>query len=306
MDLSIVIVSWNVKDLLRDCLQSILTAGAPPAVEIIVVDAASTDGSAAMVQAEFPQVRLIARADNVGFARGNNLGAAQARGRYLFLLNPDTRLLDGALTALYDYMEAHPPVGVLGPQLLNPDGSVQSSRRRFPSLGTLFWESTLLGQWFPRNKHIAAYQMLDQPPDRPQAVGWLTGAAMFIRRAAWTEVGPLDEGLFMYFEETDWCRRCAEKGWAIHYLPQARVIHYEGKSSEQAVAARTLRFQRSKIFYARKWFGPGWALALRAFLLITFAWQLGEESAKWLLGHKRPLRRQRMAAYWQVLRTGLA
>ncbi|MFQ5613623.1 MAG: glycosyltransferase family 2 protein [Anaerolineae bacterium] len=306
MDLSIIIVNWNVKELLRDCLHAILAADVSFELEIIVVDSASTDGSAAMVEAEFPQARLIASSENLGFARGNNLGVSLARGRYFLLLNPDTRLEDEALAAMLSYMDRHPGVGVVGPQLRYPDNRVQSSRRRFPTPGSLFWESTLLGQWFPHNRHIRAYHLADQADDIPQAVDWITGAALFIRAAAWQQVGPIDEALFMYFEETDWCRRCARAGWAIHYLPAARVIHYEGKSSEQVPAARAIRFQRSKVYYTRKWFGWRWALALRLFLLLTFAWQLAEETGKWLVGHKRPLRRQRMDAYWQVLRSRLA
>jgi N-acetylglucosaminyl-diphospho-decaprenol L-rhamnosyltransferase len=306
LDLSIVIVSWNVKDLLRGCLHTIQAADHSGDLEIIVVDSASTDGSVAMVRRAFPDVHLIASRDNLGFARGVNRGVEAARGRYLFLLNPDTRLLERALTVMLEYMDRNPEVGVVGPQLLNFDGSVQSSRRRFPSPGTLFWESTLLDQWFPGNRYSRAYHVADHPPHVLQQVDWITGAAMFIRRAAWDRVGPLDEGLFMYFEETDWCRRCAQAGWDIHYLPQARVIHYEGRSSEQVLASRNLRFQRSKIYYTRKWFGPVWASILRAFLLLTFGWQLAAETAKWLVGHKRPLRRQRIGAYWQLLRSGLA
>lgn len=305
MDISIVIVNWNVKDLLRQCLLSLLVAcrSAPHlAAEIIVVDSASSDGSPAMVRAEFPQVCLIAGEQNLGYAGGNNTGAAAARGRYIFLLNPDTVVLAETLARLVEYMDAHPSVGALGPQLLWPDGAVQSSRRRFPSPGSLFWESTLLGQWFPRNRYAQQYHLVDQPADRPQRVDWVVGAALMIRREAWLQVGPLDETFFMYFEETDWCRRNAQAGWETHYLPAAQVIHYEGKSSEQVVAARTLRFQRSKLRYTHKYLGPGWAMGLRLFLWATFAFQWTEESLKWLVGHRRTLRRERMAAYGQVLR----
>ncbi len=300
-----VIVSWNVRELLRACLQSVQEAArhSPAlAVEIIVVDSASDDGSARMVREEFPRVRLIASAQNLGYAGGNNAGAAQAEGRFIFLLNPDTVVRPDALAGLVDYMDAHPQVGSLGPQLLWPDGAVQSSRRRFPTVGSLFWESTLLGQWFPHNRHRQRYHLLDRPPDRPQAVDWVVGAALLIRRTAWQQVGPLDEDYFMYFEETDWCKRSAAAGWETHYLPAAQVVHYEGKSSEQVMAARTLRFQRSKLRYARKHLGSGWALALRLFLQLTFAWQWAEESLKWLIGHRRSLRRERMVAYGQVLR----
>jgi hypothetical protein len=302
MSISIIIVNWNVKDLLRDCLESIFAGDIHKAPEVIVVDNASGDGSAEMVEREFPQVKLIASAENLGYAGGNNLGALRASGDFLFILNPDTRLVGDALTRLRDYLLAHPKVGAVGPQLLWPDGSVQSSRRRFPTVASMFLESTLLEQWFPGNRAARRYRFEDTSPTGPAPVDWVMGAALFIRREAWQAVGPLDETLFMYFEETDWCRRCFEAGWRVHYLPEAKVIHYEGQSSKQVVAARILRFQRSKIRYAEKWLGRKWAVAARLFLWATFAFQWLEETAKWLIGHKRPLRRERMTAYRQVLR----
>ncbi len=305
MDLSIIIVNWNVQELLRACLESVLAAcQTTPQLtsEIIVVDSASSDGSVALVQQYFPQVRLIASDENLGYAKGNNSGVAVAQGRYLFLLNPDTVLQSKALSQMLSHMDSHPQVGVVGPKLLWPDGSVQSSRRHFPTVGSLFWESTLLGQWFPQNKHIHQYHLVDTSPDHVQAVDWLVGAALFIRREAWQQIGPIDENFFMYFEETDWCSRCVKAGWEIHYLPKAQITHYEGKSSEQVVAARTVRFQRSKLRYTRKYFGVGWAIALRLFLWLTFALQWAEETAKWLVGHKRALRKERMQAYSYVLR----
>ena len=306
MDLSIIVVNWNVKDLLRDCLNSLLTATQTSphvATEIIVVDSASTDGSPQMVRGEFPQVQLVASTENLGYANGNNYGVDLAQGRYLFLLNPDTVVEPDAPALMVDYLDSHPDVGALGPQLLWPDGSVQSSRRRFPTVGSLFWESTLLGQWFPDNRHIRRYHTADQSPDQTQPVDWVVGAAILIRREAWQQVGPIEADFFMYFEETDWCRRCAQAGWQIHYLPVAKITHFEGKSSEQVFADRTIRFQRSKIRYTRKYFGVGWAVALRIFLWCTFAFQWAEETAKWLIGHRRTLRRERMTAYGQVLRS---
>lgn len=309
MDLSIVVVNWNVCDLLQRCLWSLSGAEAYSAPEftseVIVVDCASSDGSVEMVRREFPWVRLIASGENLGYARGNNQGVAGAGGRYLLILNPDTEIVGDALVMMIRYLEEHPAVGVVGPQLCNPDGTLQPSRRRFPTLATAFCESTLLQQWFPSNRFARRYYLDDRPADTTQAVDWLVGAALMIRRETWRQVGPLDEDFFMYFEELDWCRRCRMAGWEIHYLPAAEIIHHEGKSSEQVVAARTIRFQRSKIHYFRKYYGKGWGWVVRLFLLGTFAFQLVEESLKWLVGHRRPLRRERMAAYWQVLRSGL-
>ncbi len=305
LKISVVIVSWNVKDHLRDCLRSIFSSRCDGDLEVIVVDNDSHDGSVAMVRAEFPQVHVIAAAKNLGFAGGNNLGVAEATGDFIFLLNPDTVLVRDALTQLSDYLMAHPEVGLVGPKLLWPDGSGQSSRRRFPTIASMFWESTLLEQWFPNNRVARQYKFADRPEAQAMAVDWLVGAALFIRKAAWQATGPFDEDLFMYFEETDWCRRCIEAGWAVHYAPQATVTHYEGQSSQQVMAARAIRFQRSKIRYTKKWFGPGWALAIQVFLLATFAFQWLEEAAKWAIGHKRALRRERIVAYWQVLKSGL-
>jgi N-acetylglucosaminyl-diphospho-decaprenol L-rhamnosyltransferase len=318
LDLSIVIVNWNVRELLKRCLHSVISSFQLPIlrlgsgqasnfqVEVIVVDSASSDGSVAMVEEEFPQVRLIANSENVGFTVGSNQGIAVSRGRYVLLLNPDTEVVDDALATMVEYMDNHSQVGVLGPQLLNPDGSIQSSRRRFPTLATAFLESTVLQQWFPHNRAIRHYYMTDQPDDKVQEVDWVTGACLLARREAIEEVGLLDEGFFMYSEELDWCRRIKGQGWKVVYLPTARVIHYGAQSSEQVKSFQHIQFQRSKICYFRKHHGSGQAEALRLFILTTYLYQLIVEALKWLVGHKRPLRAERVRAYWQVLRSRLA
>ncbi len=304
IDLSIVIVNWNVRDLLRRCLLSIQSTN----TEIIIVDNASSDGSVGMVQAEFPGVHLITNTDNRGFPAANNQGLAIAQGRYVLLLNPDTEIVGDALATMVAYADAHPDVGLIGPQLLNADGSVQSSRRRFPTLLTAFFESTWLKGYAPR-RLLERYEFLDRPDDAVQDVDWVTGAAMMARREAIEQVGPMDAGFFMYSEELDWCRRFRESstgssgrcGWRVVYLPTAQIIHHVGKSSEQVVAARHIHFQTSKVRYFRKYHGPLVAETLRLFLLGNYVWQLGLEGTKWLLGHKRSLRAERVAAYRQVL-----
>jgi N-acetylglucosaminyl-diphospho-decaprenol L-rhamnosyltransferase len=310
VDLSIVILSWNVRDLLRQCLESVarnrpLSADHPPlATEIIVVDNASGDGSMEMVRAEFPDVRLIANQANRGYTGGNNDGIAAATGRYVMILNPDTRVLADALAALISYADVHPDVGVVGPQLLNPDGSVQSSRRRFPTLMTGLFESTWLEPLAPRDV-LRRYYVLDQPDDAIQEVDWLFGACFLVRREVIRQVGALDEDFFMYSEEMDWCRRIRQAGWKVVYLPEAQVIHYGGKSSDQVAAQRHIYFQTSKVRYFCKHHGVLTAGVLRVALLAMYAWQLVLEAAKGVLGHKRALRRERVRAYWQVLRSGL-
>ena len=304
LDLSIIIVSWNVQDLLRQCLASVETGRGDLELEVIIVDNASSDGSAEMVAVEFPWVELIAQKENVGFTRGNNQGIARATGRYLLLLNPDTQVLGQALSKMVDLMDSEATIGALGPQLLFPDGSVQSSRRRFPTLATGFFESTWLQSIAPRSvtRH---YYVTDRPDDAVSEVDWVMGACLMVRREACEQVGPLDEGYFMYSEEMEWQQRIKDAGWRVIYYPPAQVIHHEGKSSEQAVAQRHIHFQRSKLRYYRQVHGRAAAGTLRLFLLVSYAWQLGWEALKGIVGHRRPLRQQRVSAYWEVLKSGL-
>ncbi len=315
IDLSVVTVSWNVRELLERCLASLLRGASPSpdgaftlpcgrSLEVWVVDNGSSDGSADMVRAGFPGVHVV-ESSNRGFAAGSNLGIARSRGRYLLLLNPDTEVVGDALAILLDYMDARPEVGVAGPQLRYPDGRLQSSRRRFPTPLTGFVESTPLQRLFPRNRWLRRYYVLDRPDDVASEVDWVTGSAILARREAAVQAGPLDEGYFMYSEEMEWCRRIKAHGWHVVYLPAATVMHHEGRSSEQVVAARHIYFETSKLRYYRQVHGRAWAAALRAFLLACYLWQWGVEGAKWLLGHKRPLRASRLAAYAQVLRSGL-
>lgn len=301
-DISIIIVSWNVKALLQDCLTSIDAGDLE--VEILVVDADSADGTPNMVRAEFPQVRLIEPKFNTGFSKGNNIGIEQATGRYIFMLNPDTRVVEGSLQALFNFMESHSEIGVVGPQLLNPDGTVQSSRRRFPTFWTAIFESTWLQPIAPK-KVLEHFYVLDYADDETVEVGWVDGAAMFARREVLEKVGGLDEGYFMYSEEMDWQRRVQAAGWRIAYYPDPQVFHYRGASSDQVSTKRHIYFQTSKIRYFRKHHGNVTAGVIRLFLLLSYWWQIILESAKGIVGHKRELRRQRVQAYREIIATGL-
>jgi hypothetical protein len=304
-DLSIVIVNWNVCDLLRRCLASLPAATGSLECEVFVVDNASTDDSAAMVRSEFPHVTLIVNAENQGFTRANNQAIDRSAGRYVVLLNPDTEAAPNALATMAAYMDAHTDVGVVGPRLLYGDGSIQSSRRRFPTLATLFVESTVLQRVFRRSALIKRYYILDRPNDQVQDVDWLVGACLAVRRRAIEGAGLLDERFFMYSEEVDWCLRIKQLGWKIVYLPTASVTHHEARSSEQAPASQHIHFHTSRVTYAHKHFGTRQARILRVFLLSSYAYLLLEESAKWLLGHKRALRAHRLRVYRDVLLSGL-
>jgi GT2 family glycosyltransferase len=303
--LSVIIVNWNVRDLLRACLKSVIRSSTGLELEIIVVDSGSSDGSVVMLRDDFPPVRVIACDQNIGFSAGNNQGIAAARGEYLLCLNPDTEVVGNALELMKAFLQANPTVGVVGPRLLYSDGTTQSSRRRFPNLATAFLESTILQQWIPHNRVLDRYYMANQPDAVTQDVDWLMGACFMLRRAVVAQVGPFDEGFFMYSEELDWMKRIRTAGWRVVYLPEAQVIHYEGKSSEQVVPLRHIRFQSSKVRYFRKHHGLLAGEMVWAFLMATYVFQLVEEAAKWALGHKRPMRRERIGAYWAVLRSGL-
>lgn len=305
VDLSIIIVSWNVADLLRACLHSIY--GSPLSnitLEVIVVDSASSDDSVVMVRSQFPQVKLLPQIENLGFTRCNNIGLEIADGRYVFLLNPDTEIVHDALAQLVAYMDAHPTVGIIGPHTLNSDGSTQSTRRRFPTLAMGFIESTWLQPFAPKNI-LAHYYASDIADNSISEVDWVQGSALMARREVNTQIGGLDEGYVMYSEEMDWCKRAKTAGWGVVYYGKADVIHHGGKSSEQVAARKHIYFQTSKLRYFRKFHGWLPAQVLRLFLLISYLWQLGIEVVKGLLGHKRALRQERVRAYWQVVRSGL-
>lgn len=315
--MSIVIVSWNVRDLLAACLKSIAAGPVdlvPPGrkprgerlhVEVIVVEAGSKDGTAEMLSETFPWVQTIDTGQNVGFTRGNNIGIAVAQGRYVMLLNPDTEIVGDALPRMAAYLDRHSHTGVVGPQLLESDrATVQSSRRRFPTLATAFFESTWLQKLAPRNV-LERYYVRDKPDDETQEVDWVVGAALMTRAAVLQHVGGLDENYFMYSEELDWCRRAKDNGWRVAYLPTAQVVHHGGQSSEQVAANRHIYFQASKVRYFKKHHGPASASALRVFLMVSYTQQMLLEAGKVLLGHKREMRRERVRAYWKVLRSGL-
>ncbi|WP_420631702.1 glycosyltransferase family 2 protein [Candidatus Leptofilum sp.] len=302
-DLSIIIVSWNVRALLANCLRSVL-AQTGLTLQIIVVDSASSDGSPEIVAEKFPQVELVACQQNVGFPRGNNLGLERANGRTILLLNPDTIVHEDALAKMVTYLEQNPQVGVVGPQLLNEDGTVQSSRRRFPTLRTAFFESTWLQPYAPQSV-LDDYYVRDVGDAETAVVDWVMGACLLTRQEVVQQVGGLDEAYFMYSEELDYCRRIHEAGWQVVYYPQVQVTHLSGKSSEQAVTHRHINFNRAKLRYFRKYHGRFAATILRLFLLASYGWQLSLEAIKGAVGHKRQLRWQRVKAYWMVLRSGL-
>lgn len=288
-ELSVVIVNWNTGDLLRQCVDSLRRARPSFAMELIVLDNASTDASARDLIWEGNGFRLITHTSNLGFARACNRGIGESHGRYLLLLNPDTQVLPGSLEAMLAFMDAHPEAGAAGPALLNPDGSLQPSGGRLPSLRELLANHPLIAR-------------LLRPPEDPlrrrdfsqiAEVEEVSGACLLIRRSAWEAVGPLDEAYFLYFEELDWCLRLKRQGGKVCYLPQARVLHHWRSRTDPDPHAQ-LHHLQSQRHYVRKHFGRGPFLLLTALGIAVHTCLLAGALIRCLL--------RREPAHWQDLR----
>ncbi len=267
MDLSIVIVSWNAKPYLELCLKSLEEAPPRRTTEIFVVDNASTDGSVEMIEARFPHVKLIRSIENLGFAKGNNVAIRQSRGRYIALVNPDVIVLPGCLDALAEFLDQHPKVGNVGPRVLNPDGTLQSSCRRFPSLWNNFCSATSLARKFKTSRFFAGEHMFYFRHDCAMTVDVLVGCFSMIRREAFEDVGLLDEGLFMYGDDVDWCRRCWNAGWEVVFFPGAQAIHDRGKITAPYPVRFAVAQQRSVIHYWAKHHGSLGVWGIRSIIL---------------------------------------
>jgi N-acetylglucosaminyl-diphospho-decaprenol L-rhamnosyltransferase len=250
-------------------------------------------------------VRLIRNARNVGFAAAHNRALREATGRYWLVLNSDAAPTAGSLRTLVEFMDSRPEVAVAGPRLRYPDGSMQPSRRRFPTLITLFMESTQLQRFWPTNAVLRRYYVQDRSDDEPQDVDWLVGACLCVRASAAHQVGLFDERFFMYSEELDWCRRFRDAGWRVVYVPTAEVVHVEGASSRLDLAARDRLFQASKLAYTAKWHGPLVARALRAYLVLEYLARGVEEAAKLLARSRVSERRARLRVISSGLRSAV-
>ncbi len=262
---SVVVVSWNTKGLLRECLASTLVAAAElgRGVEVIVVDNASRDGSADMVASEFPSVRIIRNTGNAGFGAATNQGLRESRGRYLLLLNPDTKASAGFLRVLVDFLDRNPAAGAAGPLIFGKDGEMQVSCFPLPTVVRELWRLYHLDAVYA----LASYPMTLAGSDAPQQVESVQGSCMLLRRDALEQVGLLDERFFIYTEEIDLCRRLVDGGWQIFWVPQANIVHYGAASTAQVSARMFLELYRSKVQYFRKHGGLGGALAYKSVLL---------------------------------------
>lgn len=249
MDLSIVIVNWNTRDLLLDCLASAYHTIRDLSFEVFVVDNASSDGSVAAVREAYPQVIVIENEKNLGFAAANNKALRRMAGRYALLLNTDAVLTDGAAEKMLRFMDSHPRVAMGCGQLLNADGSKQNSIANFPSFLTLLGNESLLRILWPKR-----FPSKRQEYTAPIPVQSCIGACLLVRKAAMDEVGLLDERYFFFMEETDWARAMFKAGWESWFVPDARIYHLQGQSAGDNVEARKM-FYRSRYQYFQKWYG---------------------------------------------------
>ncbi len=262
LDLAIVIVNYNTRDLLRDCLTSIYESRGDFSYEVCVVDNASEDGSVEMVRGGFPQVKLIASPVNGGYAYANNLGlrtfgfgdegSSSSLPRYALLLNPDVVLPPSALQGMLEFMDAHPQAGAAGPKLIRKDGTLDlACRRSFPTPEVSFYRLTGLSKLFPKSRRFGRYNLTYLDPDEVTEVDSVVGAFMMVRREAIQQVGLLDEDFFMYGEDLDWALRIKEAGWKIYYNPRVTALHYKRASTKHSLRARYEFYRAMYIFYQK-------------------------------------------------------
>jgi GT2 family glycosyltransferase len=271
IDVSIVIVNWNTREILQDCLRSVYEQTQEILFEVIVIDNASSDGSAEMVRQIFPTVTLIENTQNRGFAAANNQGIGISRGRYVLLLNSDTIVLDGAVQKSVRYADRHPDVGILGCQVWENETTLQRTCFRFPSVLNLLLHILGLDRLFPQSRFFGREKMAEWKRDTERDVDVVSGMFMLVRREAMDQIGGMDEDYFVYAEETDWCKRFWKAGWRCVFSPVARIIHRDGgsKSTEQVSVRMFVQQQKSLLIFHRK--QCGWFAWIAArFLYILF------------------------------------
>ena len=272
-DLTISIVSYNSLNFLRDCLNSILEN--PPSLkyEIIVVDNASTDGSHELVQKNFPQVKLLHNSKNTGFAAANNKAISKTNSKYILLINSDCKVHKNSLDNLVNFMEKNKKAGTAGPKIINSDGSVQLSCRKFPSIFNAAFH-TILINIVPNNPFSRKYKLADANRDTPFEVDWVSGSAMIIRRKALEDTGTIDERYFMYVEDLDLCYRMWQKNWKVYYYPCASILHHIGGSSGNGELKACFRMQRSVFYFFWKNYKKSWKVLLIPLLIIVLAFRV--------------------------------
>lgn len=246
-DLSIIILNYKTANLIKYCIYNLKKINPLLKYEIIVVDNDSADNCEQIVKKHFIEVKFIQAKNNRGYAAGNNLGIKKAQGKYILIVNPDIAFLDKTLEKMYDFMGKNPKIGIIGPKLLNADGTLQYSCGNFPDWHLPFYRRTILSKTNSGQKWLKNYLMKDWNHNENREVDWLFGACLLIRKEAIEEVGLLDERFFLYLEDTDWCRRFWENGYQVIYFAAAEVIHYHQRSSAENLGLTGLLSKAGRI-----------------------------------------------------------
>lgn len=269
MDVSIIIVAWNVQDFLRNCLKSIYKESKGIEFEVIYVDNASKDGSVEMVRKNFPKVKIIQNSQNKGFAAANNQAIEEAKGRYVLLLNSDTIVLDDAIAKTIQFADAHSEAAVVGCKVLNPDKTLQPTCFMFPAILNMLLLASYLYKLFPKSKFFGRERMTWWDRSDQREVDVVTGCFMLVRRKAIEQLGMLDERFFIYSEETDWCYRFKKNGWKMLFTPEPEIIHYGGQTVKQRADTFKFQIHGSKLVFMKK-YGNRLTFPLACFLMALF------------------------------------
>jgi GT2 family glycosyltransferase len=265
-DVTVLLVTWNARAYIENCLRSLAPSSSRRSMRVIVVDNSSSDGTQLLVEEKFPDVELIKNSSNVGFAAANNQAMRVSLSRFVLLLNPDTVVRAGAVDVLVDFMLAHDDAWACGPAILNGDGTPQRTGVRFPNNWNLLVESLFLDRLFPRSKLFGAHRALYEDPGKIRAVDYLQGACLMVRNEVVENIGGLDERFFMYFEETDWCYRMKRAGGEVYMCPAAQVVHIGGGGVGHYDERRLLHFYTSLLLFYHKHYSLTRAVGARVII----------------------------------------
>ena len=320
IDLTILVVSYDTKGFLNNCLNSIYQYTSGIKFEVILVDNSSTDGSIEMIKEEFPQVKLIENRQNLGFARANNQAIKKSKGKYLLLFNPDTVFRANSPDKMIKFMDDHPEIGILGCKILNADGTIQPSNSSFPNLFTEFLRVFQLKRMIPSVKlrkkigqkwgrllglTLREYFRVYWDSERTREVDWVTGACLLVRRKAIQDVGLLDENFFMYYEDADWCYRIRKRGWKVFYCPFFEVVHYVDRSEGRFSPRTFIERYKSTYHYFRKHKGKQAAFFLRLLIFGGLALRGAGLSVIYPFSGKRGAElRKKLYAYLKAIEAG--
>jgi GT2 family glycosyltransferase len=301
VDISVVIVNWNTRELLLDCVESLIEQTRESSLEIIVVDNASRDGSMEALSERFPEVVSIRNLDNLGFSKANNQGLRIARGRFLCLVNSDVKALDGVLDKLRAFLEDQPDVGAVAPRTVGGDLKLRRNCREYPTIRNAFCEAVFLDQLFPSVRVFRGRILRGYDYATTQEIEVLSGCFLMVRREVIEKVGMLDERFFIYSEDVDWCRRIRAGGWKVVFFPGAEAIHYGGSSSTVERVRFNREMVKANLQYWRKHHGRAAALLIWAFQILGAALRAVGWSVLTLIrfGHSRC--RDQAIGYWRVL-----